>query len=1232
MSQPALVSKGPIQAELTRLAQRRILIIDGAMGTSIQAFRLTEADYRGQAFQNAPKDVKGNNELLCITRPDVISEIHEGFLEAGADIIETNTFNANAISQAEYGLSSAAYDLNVAAAKLALAAAAKYSELTPDRPRYVAGALGPLNRTLSMSPNVDDPGYRAVSYDEVKAAYAEQIHALLDAGVHILLPETVFDTLNLKVALQAIEEVQRARGTNLPVMISVTFSDKSGRTLSGQTVEAFWDSVAHARPFSVGANCGLGATEMRPYIAELARLAPTLISAYPNAGLPNPLSETGYDELPEMTGSLLGEFASGGIVNIVGGCCGTTKEHIRAVARAVRDLEPRSIPEPEMVSRFSGLEPLVIRSDSNFIMVGERTNVTGSKKFARLIKDGKFQEALEVAADQVRGGANIIDVNMDEAMLDSESSMTRFLNLVAAEPEICRVPIMIDSSKWSVIEAGLKCVQGKSIVNSISLKEGEADFLEKARKVRSYGAAAVVMAFDEEGQAETTERKFAIAERAYRLLTEQVGFAPTDIIFDLNIFAVATGIEGHNRFAMNFIEATKLVKKHLPGALVSGGVSNLSFSFRGNDIVREAMHSAFLYQAVKAGMDMGIVNAGQLEVYEDIDKTLLEYVEDVLFDRREDATERLVTYSEQVKGQGKERTQDLAWRDAPAGKRIEYAMVRGIADFIEADCEEARIDLGRPLSVIEGPMMDGMSIVGDLFGEGKMFLPQVVKSARVMKRGVAYLEPFMEQEKAGGSAKGKVLLATVKGDVHDIGKNIVGVVLACNSYEIIDLGVMVPTEKILNAAIEQGVDIIGLSGLITPSLDEMVGVAREMKRRGIDKPLLIGGATTSRQHTAVKIAPEADTPIVHVLDASRAVGVVSSLLDDKQRPEFLEKNRSEQARLVEVHGGKQKRPVLPIEEARARRVPIDFRTEDLARPAQVGLRVLSDVPLDSIVPYIDWSFFFTAWELKGRYPRILDDEKYGAAARELFANGQALLRRLIDERLVRASASYGLWPAWAEGDDVVLFTDEQRTQELVRFPMLREQTSRGPSDPCPCLADFVAPKESGLLDYVGAFAVTAGLGADELARKFELEHDDYSAIMVKALADRLAEALAEKLHGTVRREWGYELVEPSSEDLIAENFRGIRPAFGYPACPDHRPKVRLFDLLRAGEVGLALTESCAMTPAASVSGLYFAHPGARYFSVNRIGRDQLEDYSRRLGTTLAESEKWLQSNLGYSPA
>ncbi len=1228
---PAQKAPSPTTQTLERLAKNRILIIDGAMGTSIQGFGLKEADYRGTQFADVAIDLKGNNELLSVTRPEVIRKIHEEFLASGADIIETNTFNANAISQTDYGLQSAVVDLNVASAKLAKQVALEWSERTPERPRFVAGALGPLNRTLSMSPDVNDPGYRAVSYDQVKQAYADQIHALIDGGVDILLAETVFDTLNLKAALLAIEEVQAARGTALPVMISVTFSDKSGRTLSGQTVEAFWDSVAHARPFSVGANCGLGATEMRPYIQELAQLAPTLVSSYPNAGLPNPLAPTGYDQLPETTAELLREFGDSGQVNIVGGCCGTTPAHIKAVADTLREVPPRPIPEPEPVSRFSGLEPLVVREDSNFIMVGERTNVTGSKRFARLIKDGNFGEALAVAADQVRGGANIIDINMDEAMLDSEASMVKFLNLVAAEPEISRVPIMIDSSKWSVIEAGLKCVQGKAIVNSISLKEGEADFLEKAHKVRSYGAAAVIMAFDEQGQADTTERKFEIAERAYRLLVDKAGFKPTDIIFDLNIFAVATGIEGHNRYGINFIEATKLVKKHLPGALVSGGVSNLSFSFRGNDVVREAMHSAFLFHAVKAGMDMGIVNAGQLEVYEDIDKNLLEHVEDVLFDRRPDATERLVELAEKVKGAGKERVVDLSWRELPVEKRIEHALVRGIADYVEQDCEEARQKLGRPLLVIEGPMMDGMSVVGDLFGEGKMFLPQVVKSARVMKKGVAYLEPFMEQEKAEGSSKGRVLLATVKGDVHDIGKNIVGVVLACNSYEIVDLGVMVPTEKILDEALAKNVDVIGLSGLITPSLDEMVGVAREMKRRGIDKPLLIGGATTSRQHTAVRIAPEAETPIVHVLDASRAVGVVSSLLDARLRPAFLQKNRDEQQRMVEVFRGKQQRPLLTLAEARARRSRIEWKQEDLAVPRTLGRIEERSIPLGEIIPYIDWSFFFTAWQLKGRFPRILDDEKYGAAARELYGHGKALLARLESEQLLTANAVYGLWPAWTEGDDIVLFTDESRTVELVRFPMLREQASRGEKDACLSLADFVAPKETGLRDYVGAFAVTGGLGAEALATTFEKEHDDYSAIMVKALADRLAEALAERTHALVRKLWGYELESPSNEDLISENYRGIRPAFGYPACPDHRPKGDLFRLLDAEGLNLGLTESFAMTPAASVSGLYFGHPQAKYFNVGRVGRDQLEEYSKRLGCTLSESETWLQSNLGYLP-
>ncbi len=1220
-----------ITQELQSFAQKRILVIDGAMGTSIQGYGLSENDYRGDQFGGEKKDLKGNNELLSITRPQVIQEIHEQFLEAGADIIETNTFNANALSQADYGLERLVVDLNVAAVNAARAAADKYSNITPDKRRFVAGALGPLPRTLSLSPDVNDPGFRAVTYDQVLRAYMDQTRALIEAGVDIVLVETIFDTLNCKAALRAIELVQAEKGTDLPVMISVTFSDKSGRNLSGQTVEAFFDSVSHANPLSIGANCGLGAAEMRPYIAELAKLSPTLVSSYPNAGLPNPLAPTGYDQLPEETGRLLREFGESGLVNIVGGCCGTTPAHIKAVADAVRDIEPRQIPEGPKEARFSGLESLVINSDSNFIMVGERTNVTGSKKFARLIKEGDYATALEVAMDQVQGGANIIDVNMDEAMLDSEAAMVKFLNLIASEPDISRVPIMIDSSKWSVIEAGLKCVQGKAIVNSISLKEGEEKFLEQARLVHSYGAAAVVMAFDEEGQAETIERKFQISKRAYELLTQKVGFKPSDIIFDLNIFAVATGIEGHNRFAINFVEATKLIKKHLPGALVSGGVSNLSFSFRGNDVVREAMNSAFLYEAVKAGMDMGIVNAGQLEVYEDIPKELLGYIEDVLWDRREDATERLVEYAEQVKGGGKKREVDLSWREAPVEKRISHALVRGITEFIEQDCEEARQKLGKPLLVIEGPMMDGMGIVGDLFGEGKMFLPQVVKSARVMKKGVAYLEPFMEQEKGAGRAQGKVLLATVKGDVHDIGKNIVGVVLGCNNYEIIDLGVMVPTEKILDEAIAHDVDIIGLSGLITPSLDEMIGVAREMKRRGIDKPLLIGGATTSRQHTAVKICPATDTPVVHVLDASRAVPVVQSLNDPTARVAFMEKTRAEQARLVEIHGGKKARPLVPLQEARKRRTPIEWKQEDLANPSFTGRRLLEEVPLAEVVPFIDWSFFFTAWDLKGRYPKILQDEKYGEAARELFENGQKMLQKIVDEKLLTAKVSYGFWPAWAEGDDIVLFEDESRTKEVARFPMLREQNSRGETDPCLSLADFVAPKDTGLLDFIGAFAVTAGLGAEELAAKYEAEHDDYSAIMVKALADRLAEALAEYMHARARKEWGYEANTPKNEDLIAEKYRGIRPAFGYPACPDHRPKRALFSLLRAEEASMGLTESCAMTPAASVSGLYFGHPASKYFNVSRLGKDQIEDYAARIGGGVRDSEKWLQSNLGYDP-
>ena len=1222
-----------VRERLMQLAAQRILLLDGAMGTMIQGHPLSEQDFRGERFRSHPHDIKGNNDLLVLTQPRLIESIHEQYLSAGSDIIETNTFSSNSISQADYGLESVVYDLNVEAARLAKEAATAWSERTPDKPRFVAGAIGPTTRTLSISPRVNEPAYRAVDFDEMRAAYLEQVRALLEGGVDLFLVETCTDTLNCKAAISAIDSVLVETGRDVPVMISVTIVDKSGRTLSGQTIDAFWTSVAHARPISVGINCSLGAREMRPYVAELSSVAPVLISCYPNAGLPNAFGE--YDETAEQTSSYLDEFAASGLLNIVGGCCGTTDAHIRAIAERMQRHEPRSAPASDGLTHFSGLETLTLRSDSNFIMIGERTNVTGSARFKSLIKADDYNAALEVAMEQVRSGANVLDVNMDEGMLDSEAAMVHFLNLIATEPEISRVPIMVDSSKWSVIEAGLKCVQGKAIVNSISLKEGEQDFLDKARKVRSYGAGVVVMAFDEEGQADTTERKFSICQRAYQLLTREVGFPPEDIVFDPNIFAVATGIEGHNRFAINFIEATRLIKQHLPGAHVSGGVSNLSFSFRGNNPVREAFHSAFLFHAVKAGMDMGIVNAGQLMVYEDIPKDLLERVEDVLFDRRPDATERMVEFAETVKSTGKKPEADLAWRREPVEKRISYALVHGIVDFVEQDVEQARLELGRPLKVIEGPMMDGMKIVGDLFGAGKMFLPQVVKSARVMKKGVAYLEPFMEAEKERSEKRapqGKIVMATVKGDVHDIGKNIVGVVLGCNNYEVIDLGVMVPSDKILNTALEQGAHLIGLSGLITPSLDEMVGVAREMQRRNIELPLLIGGATTSRQHTAVKIAPEYNGSVVHVLDASRAVNVVAKLLDGRQRKELDLENRAEQERLREIYGSNRKKPLVPYADARQRRTPIEWRPADLATPAFVGTRQLVSYPLGEIAKYIDWTFFFTAWELSGKFPRILEHPTYGKAARELYENALALLGQIIEGGLFQANAVYGFWPASSDGDDLVLFTDESRQRELLRFNMLRQQQKTDPNEPCRSLADFVAP-DPGLGDYVGAFAVTAGIGTEELARRYERDHDDYNAIMVKALADRLAEAFAELLHARVRREWGYGKDEDlSNEDLIDEKYRGIRPAFGYPACPDHTEKDKLFRILDAERIGMKLTESYAMTPAASVSGLYLAHPASRYFNIGRIGRDQVEAYAARKGMSMAEVERWLLSNLAYDPS
>ncbi len=1221
------MSRADTRATLEQLLKQRILMLDGAMGTMIQRHRPDEAAYRGARFADHGHALKGNNDVLILTQPALITSLHEAYLEAGSDIVETNTFNSTAIAQADYGLQGAVYELNLQGARLARAAADRFTDRNPDKPRFVAGALGPTNRSLSMSPKVEDPAFRAVTFDEVRIAYAEQVRGLIDGGVDALLIETIFDTLNAKAALMAAQEVFEEKGIELPVMLSVTITDASGRTLGGQTIEAFWNSVAHAKPLSVGINCAFGAAQMRPFMAELARVAPVFTTCYPNAGLPNTFGD--YDELPERTGELLDGFAQESLANVYGGCCGTTPAHIRAIAERVQHHPPRVPPKSDGKTRYAGLEVLTVGAESNFTMIGERTNVTGSRKFARLIKEQKFSEALRVAADQVRSGANVIDVNMDEAMLDSEAEMTRFLNLVASEPEIARVPVMIDSSKWSVIEAGLKCVAGKPIVNSISLKEGEEEFLKRAKQVRRYGAAVVVMAFDEQGQADTQERKVEICTRAYRLLTEQAGFPPEDIVFDPNVFAVATGIEGHNRFGLDFIEATRRIKATLPGAKVSGGISNLSFSFRGNDVVREAFHAAFLYRAIAAGLDMGIVNAGQLAVYDDLPTALLEHVEDVLLDRRPDATERMVAFAETVRGEVGKRQADLSWREASPAKRIEHALVHGLLDFIDQDVEAARQELGSALAVIEGPMMDGMKVVGDLFGAGKMFLPQVVKSARVMKQGVALLEPYIQQVDVEAPARTKVVLATVKGDVHDIGKNIVGVVLGCNNYEVVDLGVMVPAERILQRAREENAALIGLSGLITPSLDEMVHVAKEMERAKMDIPLLIGGATTSRQHTAVKIAPSYSHEVVHVLDASRAVGVVSALLDPVQRKALGETLRVEQSRTREMFADKHTRPLVPIAEARSRRVQLKFGAEQVAKPEAWGWWQLQTVELAELLPFIDWTFFFTAWELRGRYPQLLDHPEVGPTARELFANGQRLLKRIVEERLLTARATWGLFPAYSEGDDLVLLDPSGSGSTLARFPTLRQQQPKG-DEPCRALADYVAPRESGVTDTVGAFAVTAGLGAQELVQRFEAAGDDYSAILVKSLADRLAEATAEWLHQRVRHQWGYGRTEQlTQEELIAEAYRGIRPAFGYPACPDHSDKRQLFSLLGAEALGMELTESCAMTPAASVSGLYLAHPDAKYFAVGRVGKDQIQDYAARRGLAVSEVEAWLRPSLGY---
>jgi 5-methyltetrahydrofolate--homocysteine methyltransferase len=1180
--------------DIRSLAAERILVLDGAWGVLLQSRGLSEADFRGERFASHARDVKNDPDLLNLTRPDIVREVHDAYFAAGADIATTNTFTATSIGQADYALEDAVYDMNVEGARIAREAAG------PDR--FVAGSVGPLNVTLSLSPRVDDPSYRTHTFDQIVESYAEQIRGLRDGGVDLLLIETIFDTLNAKAAIVAA----RNEAPELPLWISVTIVDLSGRTLSGQTIEGFWTSVEHADPLIVGVNCSLGAREMRPYVAELSQIANCLTSAHPNAGLPNAFG--GYDETPDVTSALLHEFSRDGLLNIVGSCCGSTPEHTRAIAATTRGLSPRQVPARRRGPRFSGLEPFAITPDTGFVLVGERTNVTGSARFRRLVEAGNYSAAVDVALEQVRGGANLIDVNMDADLLEGEEAMRTFLNVIATEPEVARLPVMVDSSKWSVLEAGLQSIQGKGIVNSISLKEGEEEFLEHARRVRDYGAGVIVMAFDEEGQATTIERRLEICERAYRLLVDEVGFVPEDIVFDPNVLAVATGIEEHDDYARAFIECLPLIKERCPGVRTSGGISNLSFSFRGNDAVREAMHAVFLLHAIRAGLDMGIVNAGQLAVYEDIEPELLEHVEDVIFNRRPDATERLVELAQRVDGEGTKRELDLSWREATVEKRLEHALVHGIVDYVEADTEEARAQLPRPLDVIEGPLMDGMRVVGDLFGSGRMFLPQVVKSARVMKRAVAYLQPFMEDEQDGQrEPQARIVLATVKGDVHDIGKNIVGVVLGCNDYEVIDLGVMVPPERILDTAEAEGAALVGLSGLITPSLDMMVDVAREMDRRRLELPLLIGGATTSRQHTAVKIAPEYGNETVHVLDASRVVDVVSRLLDPKRRRDLDEENRALQERLREQHAQKLKRPLLTLAAARENRT--DVRFDDLPSAPFVGVREVSP-PLAELVRYIDWQFFFHAWDMKGKFPAILENP----AARELYDDAQGLLREILQGASLRPRGIYGFWPAHAEGDDVVV--------DGTRFCFLRQQADHGDGRPNRCLADYIAPAD----DTMGAFAVAIH-GADELSARYEAAHDDYSAIAVKAIADRLAEAFAELLHQRVRHEWYAPDEHLSPEDLVKENFRGIRPAIGYPACPDHSEKAKLRQLLGTDAIGLGLTESFAMTPAAAVSGVYLHSPQAKYFAVGRIGRDQLDDYAERKGEPSADVERWLGQSL-----
>ncbi|MET1253577.1 methionine synthase [Aliikangiella sp. GXAS 311] len=1221
---------------LKQQLQDRILLLDGAMGTMIQSYGFEEADYRGERFKDWHCDLKGNNDLLSLTQPETIKAIHREYLEAGSDIIETNTFNATTVAMADYNMQSISREINFESAKIAKQVAQELS--TPEKPRFVAGVLGPTNKTSSLSPDVNDPGYRAINFQQLKEAYYESAKALVEGGADIILIETIFDTLNAKAAIYAVEEYFENENVHRPVMISGTITDASGRTLTGQTTEAFFNSLRHARPVSFGLNCALGAKELRPYISELSHIADCYVSAHPNAGLPNEFG--GYDETPEDMQQELAEWAAEGLLNIVGGCCGTTPAHIKALNEIAEKYQPRKIPEKPIGCYLSGLEPLTINSNSLFINVGERTNVTGSAKFLRLIKENDFETALDVARDQVENGAQVIDINMDEGMLDSIASMQRFLNLIAAEPDISKVPIMIDSSKWEVIEAGLQCVQGKGIVNSISMKEGEAEFIEQAKKARRYGAAVIVMAFDETGQADTLQRKIEICERAYHVLTQKVGFPAEDIIFDPNIFAIATGIEEHNNYAVDFIEATRWIKQNLPGAMVSGGVSNVSFSFRGNNPVREAIHAVFLYYAIQAGMDMGIVNAGQLEVYSEIEPELKDAVEAVVLNTKSNATETLVDLAENyLQGASQEKEDNrLAWRDQPVNKRIEHSLIKGITEFIEEDTEEARQNCERPLHVIEGPLMDGMNIVGDLFGSGKMFLPQVVKSARVMKKAVAYLEPYMEKEKKDlnleNSSKGKILLATVKGDVHDIGKNIVGVVLQCNGYEVIDLGVMVSCEKIIETANKEKCDIIGLSGLITPSLDEMVHVAKEMQRQKLNLPLLIGGATTSKIHTAVKIEPNYQESVFYIIDASRVVTAASQLLSDEHKPNFIVQTKNDYHELREQRNSKQSKvKITDLDEARKFKAPIDWQNYAPTKPTFLGEEVFEDFPLESLIDRLDWTPFFRSWELAGKYPKILDDELVGESARKLHQDAKNMLEQIFENRWLSGKGVIGFYPAnTVDYDDIEIYTNENRDEVLKRLFFLRQQKQTRPGKANFSLSDFIAPKDSGVADFIGCFAVTAGIGIDEHVQRFENAHDDYSAILLKSLADRLAEAFAERMHEMVRKElWGYAADESfSNEDLIAERYQGIRPAPGYPACPDHTEKGTLWELLKPDErIGLRITENFAMYPTAAVSGWYFSHPNAQFFGVGKISKQQVESYAKRKGWDLATAERWLSPNLGY---